>query len=153
MAKAAKGMALAAVVSPPKAVRLRHIRQLMSLGKWETGKTAYELAETWGLAESTVRGDAAEASFSLREAIADVEGLRVEILMALGAAKRRADEEENHGRAAMALIRALELQAKLTGCMAPVKHAVSVNDPAGEVLPGWTLDPCEDDEGNAHESN
>lgn len=136
---------------PKKAVRLRYIRQLMALGKWETGRTGYELSEVWGLCESTVRKDAAEASHAIREAMVDTEGLRVEILTSLHEAKRRADLEENHGRAAMALIRALELQAKLTGAMAPERHTHQVTEPTNEPPPGWVF--VSEDETEAHEKN
>jgi hypothetical protein len=95
----------------------------MALGFWVTGVTAGELAEHWGLAESTVEHDAADASKQLRDTIAsqDAEYFKQHCLGLLARATVEAEREKFAGKRSKALVDVAKETRELTGCGAPRK--------------------------------
>jgi hypothetical protein len=67
--------------------RVRYIVGLMERLEWQRGKTSRVLAELWGLAVSTVEGNAAEAS---RRIVASAEDVRRDITLGGGRLLREA---------------------------------------------------------------
>jgi hypothetical protein len=106
----------------------------MALGFWVTGVTAGELAEHWGLAESTVEHDAADASKQLQDTIAsqDAEYFKQHCLGLLARATVEAEREKYAGKRSKALVDVAKATADLTGCAAPRKQQVQVQTTDGD---------------------
>jgi hypothetical protein len=105
----------------------------MALGFWVTGVTAGELAEHWGLAESTVEHDAADASKQLRDTIAsqDAADFKQHCLGLLNRAALEAERERSAGKRSKALVDVAKETRELTGCGAPRKLDARVTPGAG----------------------
>lgn len=109
--------------SPPRpAARVAYIRRLMALGAWVTGETGVELALRWGLAESTVQGDAAEASRAQREALGNTDEMRAVVVGMLNEAGRRARKDRSP-QGTHTLLRLAEVWARITGVGMPAQGA------------------------------
>lgn len=78
---------------PPVALRVREIRQHIERGVWAP-EQATELAQAWGVSETTVRHDAAEASRQL-EASPEVGRLLASVVADLRTALDLAFEQRN----------------------------------------------------------
>lgn len=94
--------------------RVQYIVGLMEALEYEKGKTIYELAAAWDLAESTIGTYSAEAS---RQVTGDEHEARRDITAACRAVLREAAKAKNARD-----VRAVgELLAKVSGAMAPEK--------------------------------
>lgn len=97
---------------PPKRARVRFIIDMMTDGRWETGKSAPALAEVWGLHINTVEKDSAEASRHLEDP-ANLEQARATVATR---SLEWADEAAGRGKYDSAG-RLLEVHAKVAGAI------------------------------------
>jgi hypothetical protein len=100
-------------VKPDK--RVAHIVALMSKGEWYGYPTRIQLAERWGITESAVRGDAAEASRRLQCDPEQLEQDRLSAANWLMKQRLRAARERSLVTGlpdTMAAVRAIELELK-----------------------------------------
>lgn len=122
--------------------RVAHIKGLMARGEWFTRATALALSEEWGVALSTIKNYAAEASRALRQADDDTElaEIRAATITRL---ERLSAEAESKGELRTA-VRAEETKAKVAGIItsdarnAPVVVVLGVKVPVLEA--GKTLE-------------
>jgi hypothetical protein len=123
---------------PPRpALRVSYIRRLMAVGAWVTGETGPQLAARWGLNETTLRGDAAEASRAQREAIGDIDEMRAVIFGMVNEAVRRARNDPENARSAVAMLKAAELIARMTGAANSRQYIPKLTPPEEAVPFGW----------------
>lgn len=95
---------------PSVADRVRHIKRMMVEGSWREGVSDHELADEWGLDDSTVRRASAEASRALRFAAED-ENLASRFVAIL----LNNVNEASKARRFEAVARSVEVAAKLMG--------------------------------------
>jgi len=106
-----------------KTSRVREIVKLMSSGMWVTGVTGGDLAEQWGVAESTLERDIATARDLVRGAVCDIDEIRARIMATLETITARS-MESGQMRTAVEAIRTL---AGVTGAEAPKQVNVGGN--------------------------
>jgi hypothetical protein len=119
--------------SPPPHERVRIIREMMLQNEWVTGKTGVELAERWGLAEATVRGDAATASGEIKSSFGDKDQILTRCMTMIESAFEVAQLDPMPANAARAMVACAEKLAQISGAAAPVK--VAATDTKGDDLP------------------
>lgn len=106
-------------------------------GTWQIGRTGPELADAWGLAEGTVRGDASDASAQIREATPDLaDEVRVMALALVEQARDLAALEPDVGRRARLLLDVASTAHRIAG--PPRRGGAQL-----ELAPGGAVDPDE----------
>ena len=116
-------------IAPPLEERVRIIRERMASGEWRTGRTSAELAEEWGVSESTVWTASSEASRRNREAAGTVDDIRTKLFGWLDEAAEFARSK----RDAKAMAQVARTFGIVSGAAAPTKLALT--DAAGKDLP------------------
>lgn len=116
----------AELTCPPKEVRIRYIIDLMAQGHFVTGVTGGDLMILWGLSQSTMLLDCAEASRRLRFAHEDIDAIRAQAVATQQTIISRAMAAEDWSTAE----RANQGLARLTGVYAPVRVNVALPDVA-----------------------
>lgn len=110
--------------------RIAHIMDMMRRWEWKRGKSAGDLATTWGLAVSTVEELSSEASKRVRAEVTDPERVSGTVGMAL---QRVLDEGMEatgdakwHGR--KLAVESSKAWAQIVGAMAPQRHEVATTE-------------------------
>lgn len=123
----------ASAIGGTREARILHIEGLMRSLKYRTGKTARELAATWGLSLGTVEEDTAEASRRVRASVmADREHIGASVGAALEIALQSAVSE----RQWRVVAQLADTWAKIAGVVAPVRTEVTA-------MLGTTATPAE----------
>lgn len=103
--------------------RVVAIIDLMASNRWERSKTAPILAEQWGMPQSTVEGDASEASRRIKH-IVDPDEVKSTVCVALSKGVQYAVRQKDvRGLAAVA-----RTYAEISGALAPKKHEITGKD-------------------------
>ena len=106
--------------TPPKAVRIEHIADMMRTLKFKRGKTVKELCVKWDISPAELRRDSSEASRIVTREFTDVEGVKRDLGVALSDAVHRTHEEGDVKN----LVAAAQVYATVTGARAADKHEV-----------------------------
>jgi hypothetical protein len=126
--------------------RVAHLRALMDEQLWPKGgqnERVRELAELWGVSESTVRRHVAEASRQIRQALTDPDAQAVRIEQLLDRAEVEA-LGEGGAKGGSAAVRIAQLRARLAGLLAPVaaQPPPTTTDSKADTKPfGFTDEP------------
>lgn len=99
-------------LAPCRSERVQVIAELMARNEWHRGKTGRELAEEWGLRETTVKRDAAVASTLVKQTYSDEE-LRAHVSEFLSRNAGLAQIDRQYGAAAQSLRTLLEARGML----------------------------------------
>lgn len=113
----------------------------MVSGAWQIGQTGPELADVWGLAEATVRGDATDASAQIHEAAPDLaEEVRVMALALVARARALAELEPDAGRRARLFLDVATTAVRVAGPVrreAPAESTLPPQPPQPAALAPW----------------
>ncbi len=126
-----------------KTERVRHIVDLMTSGQFVTARTTHELAVEWGMNETLVAQDTAEASRVVRGALQSPEEIRSRMAATLEDVIRRSMGKKLQGRT---VVEAIKVHAALTGAEAPKQSKVEVSGNLAALL---ALAKSEEDDENA----
>jgi len=106
--------------------RVRHIAELMARLEWKS-RMAEDLAARWGVTESTVRDNSAEASRLFQDALADGPHFQMALREFAIETIKEAKADGNH----MAVLKGIDLLADLSGAKAATRSKTELSGPDG----------------------